>query len=60
MFGDQIFEKQFFFSVFSFSSATAKISSRIWFPPKLLPQCYTPSAKAEIGEHRGFILVQIE
>lgn len=34
MFGNQIFEKQFFFSVFSFLSATAKIGSGIRFPPK--------------------------
>lgn len=48
MFGNQIFEKQFFFSVFSFLSATAKIRSGIWFPPELLPRRYTPSARTEI------------
>lgn len=49
MFGNQIFEKQFF-SVFSFLSATAKIVSGIWFPTKLLPQhgtLPTPSKKGD-------------
>ena len=50
MFGNQIFEKQFF-SVFSFLSATAKIGSGIWFPMKLLPQHYTPHPKREGRPH---------